>query len=206
MIPDLAFYESVVAQIDGFLFQCLGPEGGFRFLDVTPEGFRKLTGYAAEEFVGQPDRSFSQLLWKKTGDLEQQTAAIETDEKWSFHYPIRMKDGTKRLVLESGWSEYDPFLGQVVLKGIVLDARDLGAAEEDEASFRTRIDAIMGYTRAIEGLLGHLRLLSLNARIEAARAGDAGYGFTQVSTEMRLLADRASALVSGIDGTKAKAA
>jgi hypothetical protein len=199
--PDLAFYESVVGNIDGFLFQCLGPGGGYRFLEVTPIGFKRITGHDASEFVGRSERSFADLLWNDHGaELQAQTETIEADKRWSFHYPIRTKGGGKRLILESGWSEFDAALGQIVLKGLVLDARDLGAAEADEAAFKSRIEAIMGYTQAIERLLDHLRLLSLNARIEAARAGGEGSGFAQVSSEMKLLANRASGLVSGISG------
>lgn len=72
--------------------------------------------------------------------------------------------------------------------GVVIDALTAAA------------DGIGSITALIAGIAGNSRLLALNARIEAARAGDAGRGFDVVANEVKLLSEQTFNATRDIEG------
>lgn len=60
------------------------------------------------------------------------------------------------------------------------------------------VEKVEMLTKTVMEIADQTRLLALNASIEAARAGDAGRGFTIVATEIGTLADQSAKTVSNI--------
>lgn len=60
------------------------------------------------------------------------------------------------------------------------------------------VDRVSRIVSVIEDISGQTNLLSLNASIEAARAGDAGRGFAVVAEEIRVLSDNTSEQLENI--------
>ena len=64
-----------------------------------------------------------------------------------------------------------------------------------------RVRSIEAVTSQINGIASQTQLLSLNASIESARAGEAGRGFTVVAEEIKKLSENTSALLKDIQNT-----
>lgn len=86
---------------------------------------------------------------------------------------------------DTGGSVITHALGSLESLGQVFSDLNLRVAELESAS--SRVDGVTGM---INGLAEQTNLLALNAAIEAARAGDAGRGFSVVADEVRALAEK----------------
>jgi heme-based aerotactic transducer len=156
---------------------------------------------AAEETMGRA----GQELTEQAGHLA--TAAVELDA--TVHHvldsvrEVASQSQTARAKASDARSQSDD--GRRTLEQLaeqtVLTTQSLSEVGEARQALQGQADAIHDATTMIGTIARQTNLLALNAAIEAARAGDAGRGFSVVAEEVKKLSEASQESTRSIDET-----
>lgn len=185
--------ESVASRLNGFFYRCQN-DPGYTMLFMT-EGIETLTGYPASEFLNNRVRTFTSIVDPQDGRAVDDAvgAGLAKRSNWEIDYRLVKRDGHPLWIHESGAGVFDDNNQLLFLEGVCID---ISPQKKQEAKLEQLVGNISGTSNdiveAVQHILGELRtlkLLALNARIEAARAAEHGAGFAVVAQEMKSLAD-----------------
>lgn len=185
--------ESVASRLNGFFYRCQN-DPGYTMLVMT-DGIAALTGYPAADFLHNRVRTFTSIVSPDdTAAVDAAVgAAIESRGKWEIDYRLIKRDGGTLWIHESGAGIFDEAGQLLFLEGACID---ISLQKEQEQKLAGLIGQISGTSNdivsAVQRILKELRtlkLLSLNARIEAVRAAEHGAGFAVVAEEMKSLTE-----------------
>ncbi len=193
---------SILLRANGFLYRC---RYDTNYSMIYMEGgVAELTGYPARDFLASPSRSYTGVIHPADREMvvAQVDAALSRHTSWAVEYRLTRADGGDQWVRELGGGVFDADGALRYLEGVVLDhsvrrAEELAAgAMQAELADKCRI--LLQDTGPVLDVLRLLRILAINARIEAGRVGMAGAGFAVVAAEIGRLADETSARASHI--------
>jgi PAS domain S-box-containing protein len=195
------FLSSVLGRMNGFLYRCRADEH-YTMLDMT-NGIQRIFGYPSDEIVGNRVRTFTSIMCEE--DVPAMDAvvgkALENRTDWTLEYRIRHNSGHFIWVTETGGGVWDENGELFYLEGSIVNIESLyQRIDEQTADMR----ATASRTAEILHSLRYLKLLAVNAGIEAARAGTAGAGFAMLASEMRTLANDSEAVARQIATAQGK--
>jgi PAS domain S-box-containing protein len=195
------FQNSVLSRMNGFLYRCRADEN-YTMLDMT-DGITRMFGYPADEIIGNRIRTFTSIMCEEDVPRMDELVgkALETKSNWTMEYRIRHQKGHYIWVTETGGGVWDDNGGLLYLEGSIINIESL-YQRIDAQTAEMRITA--SKTSEILHSLRYLKLLAVNAGIEAARAGSAGSGFAVLASEMRALANDSEAVARAITSEQRK--
>lgn len=200
---ELDTLRGIGRRLNGFLYRCRN-DAQFTTLYVSPS-IETLLGYSTADFIGNRLRTMASIMASE--DANAMGVAVERglahDGSWQLRYRVLHSNGTPIWVQESGIGVYDEKGQLSYLEGFVFNVDDQHRADLSERERLSQMgqltSSILQETEQVVAALRTLRVLALNARIEASRAGEHGRGFSVIAAQVCELADESSAQARRIE-------
>jgi PAS domain S-box-containing protein len=201
-VDALKIYESIFAQCSAFVYRCHNDRDyTMQYMSGQVE---EICGYPASAIINNAQTSFVALTHADDQDrvFAIVDEAVEQRKPWNMLYRLVRKTGEAAWIRERGSAVFDENGELIFLQGLIVEA-------SVEVEVRQRVDAmadktkrtnaeILNLTERILRTEKHLAILSVNAGIEAARAGDAGRGFAIIAQEIKARVDENASWASEI--------
>jgi PAS domain S-box-containing protein len=196
------FQTSILGRMSGFLYRCRADEN-YTMLEMT-DGIERIFGYRADEIIGNSKRTFTSIMCEEDIPLMDEVVGLALNQRsdWTMEYRIRHSEGHLVWVTETGGGVWDGNGELLYLEGSIINIESL-YQRIDEQTADMRVTA--SKTNEILQSLRYLKLLAVNAGIEAARAGTAGSGFAVLAAEMRTLANSSEEAARAISNAQRRA-
>ena len=134
--------RTVVANLPGVAYRCLNDRRWT--IEFVSEGVLDLTGYEADEVLGDDAVSFTDMTHPDDVDSLWQQVQIAIDQRQPFRVAYRMltKNGQMKWVWEQGEGVYDD--GQLVaLEGYIIDITEERRAREELRQSRENLSIVL---------------------------------------------------------------
>lgn len=192
----VAAYESISRRMNGFLYRCRN-DAAYTMLVMSGQ-VQETLGYHAEELLMNRRVSFVSLIHPDDGAAVDAAVGqgVESRTNWDVDYRLKRADGGFVWVNEHGGPVFGEDGELAYLEGVIVN---ISARKDEEAARVAQMErigkasnAILEATTDILNVLQMLKIISLNAKIEASRAGVHGRSFSVVADQVQRLADDTS--------------
>lgn len=149
----------------------------------------------------QEEASFDKQIWPNLLDCISQVTSIRESVLTSYELIHEESQSIDELnqVLDNGQESITGIAG-----GMEQITEKMQNMSQSMANLEAIADSINSFVETISKISDQTNLLALNAAIEAARAGDAGRGFSVVADEVRSLASNTSKSAEEVGGLIAR--
>ncbi len=192
------FESSVLRRINGFLYRCK-TDDSYTMIGMTSQ-FEALFGYPVDELIGNRVRTYASLIHPDDVQLVNDAVNQGFANRQNFDIDYRLINSAGRAIWvhETGGGIWDERGNLLYCEGAVTDIDALYKRMQQRTDDLARVAS--KNLEVIESLR-YLKLLALNAGIEAARAGQAGAGFAILAQEMRKLAYQSEEMARAVAAT-----